>query len=342
MKNNNLNEYKEFLIEIKNKIRLAQYEALKKVNHTLLELYWDIGKSIVEKQNKLGWGKSVVEKLSKDLILEFPDTQGFSTDNLWRMRKFYIHYQYNTKLAPLVQEISWSHNILILERCKDDLEREYYIQMIRKNAWSKSVLNHQISGKSFEKFLLNNNIEKALPENAKNRGKLMLKDEFCFEFLDLAETHSEKELELGLMKNIKAFLFELGSDFTLIGNQFRLQVGNEDFYIDILLFHRRLKSLVAIELKTGNFKPEYAGKMNFYLAVLDDTIKLKDENPSIGIIICKSKNKTIVEYALKNNDGPIGVASYQLANTLPTAYKNFLPSPEEIKIKLNGLLFDLD
>jgi predicted nuclease of restriction endonuclease-like (RecB) superfamily len=342
MKTTNLRTYRKFLTEIKEKIRLSQYEALKQVNHTLLTLYWDIGKSIVEKQNKLGWGKSVVEKLSNDLILEFPDTQGYSTDNLWRMRKFYIHYQYNTKLAPLVQQISWSHNILILERCKDDLEREYYVQMIRKNAWSKSVLIHQISGKSYEKFLLNNNIEKALPENKKIKGKLIMKDEFCFEFLDLAEAHSEKELELGLMKNIKAFLFELVSDFTLIGNQYRLQVGNEDFYIDILLFHRRLKSLVAIELKTGNFKPEFAGKMNFYLAVLDDTIKLKDENPSIGIIICKSKNKTIVEYALKNNDGPIGVASYQLANTLPTAYKNFLPTPEEIKIKLNGLLFDLD
>jgi predicted nuclease of restriction endonuclease-like (RecB) superfamily len=153
MKNNILKDYKEFLIEIKNKIRLSQYEAIKKVNHTLLELYWDIGKSIVEKQNKLGWGKSVVEKLSKDLILEFPDTQGYSTDNLWRMRKFYIHYQYNTKLAPLVQEISWSHNIIILERCKDDLKREYYVQMIRKNAWSKSVLIHQILGKSYKNLL---------------------------------------------------------------------------------------------------------------------------------------------------------------------------------------------
>ena len=334
----NLRSYKKFLIGIKERIRLSQYEALKQVNHTLLTLYWDIGKSIVEKQNELGWGKSVVEKLSADLLIEFPGTLGYSTDNLWRMRKFYLHYEQNSKLVPLVQEIGWSHNILILERCKDDLEREYYIQMTRKNSWSKGVLIHQMAGKAYEKFLLSKNTSLKKITKAKSIPKIAVKDEFSFEFLELSEVHSEKELEAALMKNMKAFLFELGSDFTFIGNQFRLQVGKEDFYLDILLFHRKLKSLVAIELKTGNFKPEYAGKMNFYLAVLDDKIRLKDENPSIGIIICKSKNRTVVEYALKNNKGPIGVASYQLAKTLPRQYKKFLPTPNEIKEKLKGIL----
>jgi predicted nuclease of restriction endonuclease-like (RecB) superfamily len=279
MKTTNLRSYRKFLSGIKEKIRLAQYEALKQVYQTLLSFYWDKGKSIVEKQNELGWGKSVVEKLAIDLLLEFPGTQGYSTDNLWRMRKFYLHYERNTKLVPLVQEISWRNNILIHERCKDDLEREYYIQMTRKQAWSKGVLIHQMAGKSYEKFLLSKNASPKSSAKVKSKARIAVKDEFSFEFLELSEAHSEKELEAALMKNMKAFLFELGSDFSFIGNQFSLQVGQEDFYLDILLFHRKLKSLVAIELKTGNFKPEYAGKMNFYLAILDDKIKLKDENP---------------------------------------------------------------
>jgi predicted nuclease of restriction endonuclease-like (RecB) superfamily len=342
MTNTNNAPYIELLTDIKAKIRQSQYEALKKVNKTLLSLYWDIGKDIVEKQEEFGWGKSVVETLSKDLQIEFPGTQGYSTDNLWRMRKFYIHYQSNTKLAPLVQEISWSHNLVIMEKCNDDLEREFYIQMTRKYGWTKSVLIHQIDGKSYEKFLLNQtNFDKSLPEKYKHQAKLAVKDEFSFEFLELPEEHSEKELEQALMKNIRSFLIELGSDFTFVGNQYRLTIGDEDFYIDILLYHRKLKSLVAIELKTGNFKPEYAGKMNFYLTVLDDTIKYEGENPSIGIIICKGKNKTVVEYALRSTKSPIGVSNYNLTETLPNEYKNLLPTPQEIEAKLSGFIDNL-
>jgi predicted nuclease of restriction endonuclease-like (RecB) superfamily len=258
------------------------------------------------------------------------------------MRKFYIHYQSNTKLAPLVQEISWSHNLVIMEKCNDDLEREFYIQMTRKYGWTKSVLIHQIDGKSYEKFLLNQtNFDKSLPEKYKHQAKLAVKDEFSFEFLELPEEHSEKELEQALMKNIRSFLIEFGSDFTFVGNQYRLTIGDEDFYIDILLYHRKLKSLVAIELKTGNFKPEYAGKMNFYLTVLDDTIKYEGENPSIGIIICKGKNKTVVEYALRSTTSPIGVSNYNLTETLPKEYKNLLPTPQEIEDKLSGFIDNL-
>jgi predicted nuclease of restriction endonuclease-like (RecB) superfamily len=331
--------YKTFFNDIKEKIHQAQYEAMKQVNQALLKLYWEIGKSIVEKQEEYGWGKSVVETLSKDLQNEFPGVQGYSKDNLWRMRKFYLHYKDNTKLAPMVQEISWSHNIVVMEKCKDDLEREFYIQMTKKYGWTKNVLIHQIEGKSYEKFLLNQtNFEETIPEKYRHQAKLAVKDEYNFEFLEIAEEHSERELELSLMKNIRKFLSEMGGDFAFIGNQYRLRVGDEDFYIDLLLYHRKLKSLVVIELKAGKFKPEYAGKMNFYLAVLDDTVKQKDENPSIGIIICKSKSKTVVEYALKQTSNPIGIASYTLTETLPKEYKDLLPSPKEIEEKLSGFI----
>lgn len=332
-------DYTLFLEEVKGKIRQAQYEAMKQVNKALLLLYWELGKSIVEKQQLYGWGKSVVETLSKDLQNEFPGAQGYSSDNLWRMRKFYTHYQYNTKLAPVVQEIGWSHNIQILEKCKDDLEREFYLQMTKKYGWSKNVLINQIEGKSYEKWLLNQtNFDQSVPEKYKHQSKLAVKDEYLFDFLEISEEHDEKELEQALMRNIQKFLQEMGGDFAFIGNQYRLRVDDEDFYIDMLLYHRKLKSLVAIELKAGKFKPEYAGKMNFYLAVLDDTVKQADENPSIGIIICKSKSKTVVEYALRQVSNPIGIANYTLTETLPKEYKNLLPSPEEIEEKLTGFI----
>ena len=334
--------YKVFLSEIKEKIHQAQYEAMKQVNKTLLTLYWEIGKSIVEKQKQHGWGKSIVETLSKDLQNEFPGVQGYSARNLWYMRNFYDQYKENTKLQPMVAEISWSHNMVIMEKCKDDLEREFYIQMTKKYGWTKNVLIHQIEGKSYEKYLLNQtNFDKAVPEKYKHQAKLAVKDEYNFDFLEITEDHNEKELELALMKNIRKFLSEMGGDFAFIGNQYRIQVGDEDFYIDLLLYHRKLKSLVVIELKAGKFKPEYAGKMNFYLAVLDDTVKQEDENPSIGIIICKSKSKTIVEYALKKTSNPIGIASYTLTETLPKEYKNLLPSPKEIEERLSGFINDL-
>jgi len=336
------NEYKTFLSDIKERIHKAQYNALKQVNRILLDLYWEIGKSIVEKQKQYGWGKAIVETLSKDLRNEFPGLQGYSADNLWRMRKFYLHYQENIKLAPLVQEIGWSHNILIMEKCKDDFAREYYIRMTKKYGWSKNVLIHHLEGKSYEKYLLNQtNFDEALPDKYKYQAKFAVKDEYNFDFLELGEEHNEKELELALMKNIRMFLSEMGGDFAFIGNQYRLEIDGEDYYLDLLLFHRRLKSLVVIELKTGSFKPEYAGKMNFYLAVLNDKIKQPDENPSIGIIICKSKSKTVVEYALKESKSPIGVASYTLTETLPKEYKNLLPSPEEIEEKLSGFIDSL-
>lgn len=332
-------EYRSFLTDIKEKIYQSQYEAMKQVNKTLLALYWEIGRSIVEKQKEYSWGKSVVETLSKDLQNEFPGMQGFSTQNLWRMRKFYGEYCQNEKLSPLVREISWSHNTVIVDQCKDDLEREFYILMTKKYGWTKNVLIHHIEAKSYERFLLGQtNFDKTVEEKHRHQAKLAVRDEYNFEFLEIQEEHAEKELETAIMKNMRSFLTEMGGDFTFMGNQYRLEVDEDNYYIDILLYHRRLKSLVAIELKAGKFQPEYAGKMNFYLSVLNDKVKMPDENPSIGIIVCKEKNRTTVEYALNEVNQPIGVASYRVTPTLPKNYKNLLPTPETIIETLSGMI----
>ena len=331
-------DYNSFIIDIKNKIRNSQYEAMKAVNKTLINLYWGIGKEIYNQQQEKGWGKSIVEVLAKEIKKEFPDVQGFSARNLWNMRIFYIEYKDNEILQPLVAEISWTKNIVIMEKCKEPLEREFYIKMTKKYGWTKDVLINQIENKSYEKYLLNQtNFDETLPEKYKNQAKLAVKDEYIFHFMELSEQHSEKELELSLVNNIKSFLEEMGGNFAFMGNQYRINVGGEDFYIDLLLYHRSLKSLVAIELKIGDFKPEFVGQLQFYLTALDKQVKLQDENPPIGIIICKSKNRTVVEYALNDSDKPIGVATYQIIDSLPEKMKDLLPSPEEIEKRLKDL-----
>ena len=251
------------------------------------------------------------------------------------MRNFYLTYRDSEKLAPLVREISWSNNIIIMEKCKDDLQREFYMQMTKRYGWTKRVLANFIEAQTYEKYLLNQtNFDLTLSAEQRIQAKLAVKDEYTFDFAELSPEYSEHELEMQLVNNIRAFLIEMGGDFTFIGNQFHLLAGNRDLYIDLLLFHRRLRSLVAIELKIGEFEAEYAGKMQLYLTALDEQIKLPDENPSIGIIICKSKDKTYVEYALKNINAPIGVATYQIQNTLPESMKAMLPDPEEIEKRL--------
>lgn len=330
--------YKTFLKDIKERILLAQYEALKAVNKELISLYWDIGKKIVEQQDKEGWGKAIVERLSKDLQKEFPGIQGFSVQNLWYMRQFYLTYKDNEKLQPMVGEISWTKHMVIISKCKDNLEREFYIKMTKKFGWTKNVLIHQIEGKSYERFLLNQtNFDKTLPEKYKHQAKLAVKDEYTFDFLELSNEHSERELEFALINNIRRFLIEMGGFFTFIGSQYRLEVEEEEFFIDLLLYHRKLRCLVAIDLKVGEFKPEYAGKMQFYLAVLNDKIRQEDENPSIGIILCKSKNRTIVEYAIRDTSQPIGISTYKITTKLPAELQKYLPSPKEIAKSLEGI-----
>ena len=294
-----------------------------------------IGEEIYRQQEENGWGKSIVQVLSTELQKEFPGAKGYSAANLWRMRNFYLTYRDSEKLAPLVREISWSNNIIIMEKCKDDLQREFYIQMVKRYGWTKRILTNFIEAQTYEKYLLNQtNFDLTLPVEQSVKAKLAVKDEYTFDFAELSPEYSEHELEMQLVNNIRAFLIEMGGDYTFIGNQYHLMAGSRDLYIDLLLFHRRLRSLIAIELKIGEFEAEYAGKMQLYLTTLDEQVKLPDENPSIGIIICKSKDKTYVEYALKNINAPIGVATYQLRNTLPEEMKAMLPEPEEIVKRL--------
>ena len=328
-------DYQQFLEEIKQKVYQAQYQALKAVNKKLITLYWEIGQSIVEKQEQYGWGKSIVENLSKDLQIDFPGAKGFSSQNLWYMRQFYLEYKNNARLQPLVGEISWSKHLVIMSKAKDDLEREFYIKMTKQYGWSKSILVHQLENKAYKRFLLNQtNFDKTLAKEYKHQAKLAVKDSYSFDFLEMNEAYSEREMELGLLKHIRKFLLEMGGDFAFIGNQYKLEVGEDEFYIDLLLYHRQLRSLVAIELKTTQFKPEHAGQMQFYLTALDETVKAKHENPSIGIVICKEKNRTVVEYALKRTSTPIGVANYTISSELPEEMQHMLPSAEEIARRL--------
>ena len=329
-----------FIADIKQKVRQAQYDALKVVNTQLINLYWEIGKSISEKQSE-NWGKAVVPMLSKELQKEFPGIGGFSEGNLWLMAQFFNEYHIVEFLVPLVREISWSKHTSILKKCKNNQERQFYILSTKKFGWSKNVLIHQIENKTFEKYLLNQtNFENTLSENIKNQAYLAVKDEYTFDFLNLADEHSESELEQALIQNIRSFLIELGHQFTFVGNQYKVCVNDHEYFIDLLLYHRQLRCLVAIELKIGEFIPEYKGKMEFYLAILNDQIKLEHENEAIGIIICKNKDRTIVEYSLKTSKSPIGVATYKTSNLLPKEYQNLLPSNIEIEEKINQY-FDL-
>ena len=331
-------DYRSLLVAVKHRIRAAQYEALKAVNRELMALYWDIGELIVTRQEIAGWGKSVVEQLAKDLQVEFHGMAGFSARNIWNMRSFYVTYRTNEKLQPLVAEIGWTHNLVILEKCKDDLQREFYLRMTPKFGWTKNVLIHQIENKTYEKTLLNQtNFDRTLSEEMRDRAKLAVKDAYTFDFLELADEHSERELEKAILTRVEPFLREMGGMFTFVGSQYRLEISDEEYFIDLLLYHRGLKCLIAVELKIGKFLPEYVGKMQFYLAALDDRVRLEGENAAIGIILCKSKDRTIVEYALRQSNQAIGVATYQIVSSLPLELQGQLPAPEQVARLLGGM-----
>jgi len=349
---NEITQYTSFVSEIKDLIHASQYEAMKTVNTHLLALYWEIGARITLRQSENNWGDYVVDVLAEELQKEFPGSRGYSRTNLYRMQYFYNEYssiaivppsvgqiEHNAIIQPSVGQIlpeaiasvSWSKHCVILERCKDQLERQYYMKMTKVYGWTKDVLINKIEGKDFERFALGQtNFDKTLAEKYRHQAKLAVKDEYNFDFLELGDKHSEKEMELSIIKNIRKFLIEMGSDFSFIGSQHRIEIAETDYFIDLLLFHRKLRSLIAVELKVGEFIPEYSGKMQFYLNALDEKMKQNDENPSIGIIICKSKNKTRVEYALRTATTPIGVATYSYTNKLPKDIREQLPSPETL------------
>jgi len=329
--------YSDFLSEVRAQIRQRQFQALRSANKELLALYWWLGENISHRQSQQGWGKAVVETPARDLQLEFPGRNGFSSQNLWLMRQFYNEYANKPKLQPLVREISWAKNLLILAQCKDDLEREFYLRATARFGWTKKVLQHQLDGHSYQQYLNGQtNFDEAVSDNVKKQALLAVKDHYTFDFLGLTEEHSEHELEQALMRNLRTFLDEMGTAFTFVGNQFQLDVDGKSYYIDLLLFHRRLRCLVAIELKIGDFKPEYKGQIEFYLDQLDQKYRFDDENPPIGIVICRNKTKTIVEYALRNMNRPLGIATYTVTSKLPASYQQDLPGPEEIAARLQA------
>ena len=330
--------YRTLLAAIKERVRSAQYDALRAVNRELVALYWDIGGLIAKRQRRYRWGQSVVERLARDLQDEFPGIAGFSARNIWRMREMYLAYCENPILPPLVAEISWTHNLTILEKCRNDLEREFYIRMSRKFGWTKNVLAIQIENKAYERTLLGQtNFDQAVPVLIRRQAKLAVRDDYTFDFLELGEEHGERELERAILAKIERFLREMGGMFAFLGSQYRIEVEDEEYFLDILLYHRALRCLVAVDLKIGKFLPEHVGKMQFYLAVLDDRVRMSDENPSIGIILCKTKKRTIVEYALREASKPIGVATYRIVRRLPRELRGQFPEPAEVMRLLEGI-----
>lgn len=336
MKNIAGREYIKFLNEIKSRIVTARIQAIRSVSKELIKLYWDIGKSIVERQKQFGWGKGVVEQLSRDLTNEYANFEGFSRDNLWRMRMCYLEYKDNPILAQLVPELPWGHNILIMQKIKDAGEREYYITASIKLGWSRNVLLNQIKADSYSFSLKQktHNFPKVLPKYLAEQADEAIKSAYNLDFLGIKKLVIERELERRLVEKIKRFMLELGKGFSFIGNQYRLTLGNNEYFVDLMFFNRNLKCLVAIELKTGKFEPEYAGKMDFYLHLLDEQVRLKDENPPMGIILCADKDNIVVEYALRSVKKPVGVAEYYLTKKLPKYLVGKLPDANTLKLPI--------
>ena len=339
----NTNEYKKWIEELKSEIQKSQIKAAISVNQTLLDLYWRIGKSISEKINQGNWGTSVVENASKDLRNHFPNQQGFSRSNLFSMRKWYEFYAKSgldiEKVQQLVGQIPWGHNVLIITKTDNIKEAIFYINKTIENNWSRAVLEHQIdldfynrSGRAITNF---NN---TLPTPHSELAIETLKDPYKFDFLTLKEKALEKDIEEQLVKHITSFLLELGGGFSFVGRQVPIKIDEEDFFIDLLFYHIKLKCYVVVELKSVKFRAEYAGKMNLYLSAVDDLMKSENENQAIGLLLCKSKSEVIAEYALRGTTQPIGVAEYEIVKSIPADLKPVLPTVEEIEQELSSTM----
>ncbi len=331
--------YRQLVADAADRVRSGQLAAFRAVNKELIQLYWDLGKLIIERQRQHGWGDSVVELLARDLQTAFPRMTGLSSNNLWRARAFFLAYCDSEILAQLVQEIGWGHNLAIFQKCKDPDQRHFYLLMTKRFGWTKNVLIHQIENQTFEKTVIGQqNFAENLPEALQSQAILAVKDDYAFGFLELGEQHSEYQLEQSILQNIRQFLIEMGGDFCFIANQFPLELNEKSYRVDLLLFHRGLQSIVAIDLKIGDFEPEHSGKMAFYLSLLDSKTRKPHENPCIGIIICKSKDFTTVEFALRDVNKPIGVATYSFTKTLPQELSAFFPSPDELARRVEAVI----
>ncbi|WP_433765795.1 PDDEXK nuclease domain-containing protein [Flavobacterium ginsenosidimutans] len=314
-------------IDILNLIKKSRFKALKAVNTELIDLYWNVGEYISQRLESEEWGLSVVDELSNYLLINEPTLKGFSNKNIWRMKQFYQQYKDYPNLSTLLREISWSHNLAIFSRCKSIEEKEFYLKITKEENYSFRELERQISSGLFERTMLGNaKLSTALREI---HPKIVnsLKDSYIFDFLNLSEPHNEKDLKKGLIKQMRDFILELGKDFLYVGQEYKVQVGNSDFYIDLLFYHRVLQCLVAFELKADKFKPEHLGQINFYLEALDRDVKKENENSSIGILLCKDKDSEVVEYAL----------SRSLSPTMVAEYKTHLPDKNILQQKIHEL-----
>lgn len=324
-------EYREFVGKLKAEIISARQKAYQTVYKQLVELYLYIGKGIYEKIEISNWGEGVVERLAKDLQKEFPDMKGFSKENLWRMKKLYETYKDYPKLSPLVTVLSWSNNLIILFQAESIEEREFYLKACVNEGWSRRELERQINSSLYERFMLSKKADKLVPHTKEKSVLAHFKDEYVFDFLGLRDDFSERDLRKAIIGNLKQFFLEFGKYFTLVGDEYKITVGNEDYKVDLLFYHRVLKCLIAVELKIGKFKPEYVGKMQFYLAAIDEKLKLDDENPSVGLILCKSKDEEVVRIAMSKTVLPMKVASYKTKIIDPKLLKqklHSLPLPE--------------
>jgi predicted nuclease of restriction endonuclease-like (RecB) superfamily len=308
-------------------IKQSRTNAIRAVNAELINLYWNIGAFISKKIEQSEWGDSVVTELANFIQTNEPEIKGFSDKNIWRMKQFYETYKDFPKLSPLVREISWTNNLLIFSRCKTIEEMEFYIKLVKQEKHSKRELDRQISASFFERTIIGNSKLSPAARESNNNLSNTFKDSYVFEFLNLPDLHSESDLQRGLVRQMKNFILELGKDFLFIAEEYKLQVGNSDFYIDLLFYHRGLQCLVAFELKADKFKPDHLGQLNFYLEALDRDVKKPNENPSIGVLLCKDKDSEVVEYAL----------SRSLSPTMVSEYKTQLPDKKLLQQKLHEL-----
>ena len=332
-----MKDYLQILEQLKNEIRHARLNAVMSANSEMLKLYWRIGNTILLQQSEQGWGAKIVDKLAKDLKEEFPDMKGLSVRNLKYMRAFAESYpDISFVQAPLAQ-ITWYHNITLLDKVKNSEQRLIYIEETVKNGWSRDVMVRQIESKYIDrKGISQSNFERVLPSPFSDLAKQSFKDPYLFDFLTLADDYVEKDLENGLVEKITQFLLELGLGFAFVGRQYKIEISERDFVIDLLFYHLKLRSYIVIELKAVEFQPEFVGKLNFYLSAVDDQLKTELDQPSIGLLICKTKDNLMVEYALRDFSKPIGITEYRLAEALPENIKKSLPTIQEIEYKLTN------
>jgi len=331
-----ITDYGKFLEDLKLRVQQSRYQAAYKVNKELILLYHHIGTEILKRQKTQGWGTKVIDQLSKDLISAFPEMKGFSSRNLKYMRLFAESYPKTEFVQEVLAQLSWYHNLTLLDKIKDEKERLFYVYQTLENGWSRNLMVIQIEQNLYTRQgKAVTNFSGKLPSPYSDLAQQTLKSPYLFDFLSLGQAAHEREIEKELVRHIEKFLLTLGAGFAFVGRQYHLEVANQDFYLDLLFYHLKLRSFVVIELKDGTFKPEYAGKMNFYLSAVDDLVKHPSDNPSIGLILCKSQNEVLAEYALRDMTKPIGLAEYRLHDALPENIKTSLPTIEELEAELS-------